>query len=222
MRDEWTGRFPHFDEAPLYSWLLATLLICHRRHRWRTLIWNWRENGRGARDRGDEGELSCSIGMRFCQPDTWAVRWNKNQLINFNIIVFMVFCKKRDGAWPRGGIRDATQALQYVEMCSTCALCILCALYTVSIYKTWGSHSVFFFQISDLRTLKTSGWLNSLIWHTLHMLPFLTVRACVCIICLRTVTVFSFCRNIIHLQNYIRNFFHVIFHFISVSSQNFT
>lgn len=50
---------------------------------------HWSESEARTRERGEDGELSCSIGTRFCLSDTWAVSWNKNQLIHFNIIVFV-------------------------------------------------------------------------------------------------------------------------------------
>lgn len=60
----------------------------------------------------EEGELSCSIRVRFCLSDgVRAARWNENHLINFNIIapVFLSGTERRRQArGERGGqITDA-------------------------------------------------------------------------------------------------------------------
>lgn len=52
----------------------------------------------------EEGELSCSIRVRFCLLDGGrAARWNENHLINFNIMapVFLSGTERRRRA--RGG-----------------------------------------------------------------------------------------------------------------------
>lgn len=155
MRDEWLGRFAHFDEAPLYSWLLATLLICHRRHRWCTLILNWRENGRGARVT-EETRESCHVLSAWGFVSRTVEKWGgiKTSWLILTLLSSCFFAKRETERDQEKGLEMPRRLCRTWECVQPVlsAYCVHSVLFQ-SFKPEWATQFFFYFRFKNTENL---------------------------------------------------------------------